>query len=128
ARDIETNEILPHGEVGEIEIRTPSLMKGYLDNPEATAKAIDAEGYFRTGDLGHTTDERGFIFHARRGDFLRLSGFLVNPLEIETFIEGLEGVSNCQVVGVPHGGRTVPVAFGIPRSGHELRETDSIAA
>src|SRR5690606_25813015 len=127
ARDIESNEILPHGEVGEIEICTPSLMKGYLDNEDATAKAIDAQGYFRTGDLGHTTDDRSFVFHARRGDFLRLSGFLVNPLEIENYIEGLDGVSNCQVVGVAHEGKTVPVAFVIAQAGHVLHEKDIIA-
>ncbi len=127
ARDVETGEILPHGEIGEIEICTPSLMKGYLDNPEATEKAIDAEGYFRTGDLGHTTDDRGFVFHARRGDFLRLGGFLVNPLEIENFMETLPGVANCQVVGVAHGGKTVPVAFVIPEPGHTPVEAELIA-
>lgn len=127
ARDIETNEILPHGEVGEIEINTPSLMKGYLDNETATAKAIDADGYFRTGDLGHTTDDRGFVFHARRGDFLRLGGFLVNPLEIESFIGGLAGVSDCQVVGVAHEGKTVPVAFVIAKPGHTLHASSLIA-
>lgn len=128
ARDIETDEVLPHGEVGEIEIQSPSLMKGYLDNPEATAKAVDAEGYFRTGDLGHTTNDQHFVFHARRGDFLRLSGFLVNPLEIESFIENLDGVANCQVVGVAHKGKTVPVAFVIGIPGHPLREADLIAS
>ncbi len=127
ARDIETNEILPHGEVGEIEICTPSIMKGYLDNQEATTKAIDAQGYFRTGDLGHTTSDQHFIFHARRGDFLRLSGFLVNPLEIENFIESLEGVANCQVVGVPHQGKTVPVAFVIAKSGHHIQQARIIS-
>ncbi|NYT83590.1 AMP-binding protein [Alcaligenaceae bacterium] len=128
ARDVETNDILPHGEVGEIEILAPSLMKGYLDNEAATAKAIDAEGYFRTGDLGHTVDDHSFVFHARRGDFLRLSGFLVNPLEIENFIESLDGVNNCQVVGVAHGDKTVPVAFVIAQPGDVLREQDIIAA
>ncbi|NYT63243.1 AMP-binding protein [Alcaligenaceae bacterium] len=125
ARDIETNVILPHGEVGEIEILAPSLMKGYLDNEAATAKAIDAQGYFRTGDLGHTLNNQHFVFLARRGDFLRLSGFLVNPSEIEIFISSLDGVSNCQVVGVAHQGKTVPVAFVIAEPGHSLQE-DSI--
>lgn len=127
ARCIETDEILPHGEVGEIEIRSPSMMRGYLDNPEATEQAVDKEGYFRTGDLGHTINPQHFIFHARRGDFLRLGGFLVNPLEIETFIEGIEGVANCQVVGVAFGGKTVPVAFVIPEPGHTPKEAEIIA-
>lgn len=127
ARDTETGDILPHGEIGEIEILSPSLMKGYLDNPEATAKVVDADGYFRTGDLGHTVDERHFVFHARNGDFLRLGGFLVNPLEIEQFIEGLDGVSQCQVVGVAHAGKTVPVGFVIAEPGSALQEDVLIA-
>jgi fatty-acyl-CoA synthase len=128
ARDIDTNAILPHGDVGEIEILTPSLMKGYLDNEAATKAAVDADGYFKTGDLGHTVNDRSFVFHARRGDFLRLSGFLVNPLEIENYIESLVGVSNCQVVGVPVQGKTVPVAFVIAEPGHVVQESEIIAA
>lgn len=127
ARDVATGEILPHGEVGEIEIRSPSLMRCYLNNPEATSQAIDAEGYFRTGDLGHSVSDRAFVFHARRGDFLRLSGFLVNPREIEAFIEALPGVASCQVVGAVKDGKAVPVAFVIPQPGEAVREAEVIA-
>ncbi len=70
--------------------------------------------------------EREFVFHARRGDFLRLSGFLVNPREIEAFIEGLEGVASCQVVGAVKDGKSVPVAFVIPELGGALREEEII--
>ena len=122
ARDTESGAILSHGEVGEIEILSPSLMKGYLDNEAATRKAVDDDGYFRTGDLGHTIDEHTFVFHARNGDFLRLSGFLVNPLEIEQFIETLDGVTACQVVGVTLQGKTVPVAFTVADHGARITE------
>ncbi len=125
-RDTESGEILPHGEVGEIEIKSPSMMKGYLDNEEATRKVIDADAYFRTGDLGHTLDERTFVFHARKGDFLRLSGFLVNPVEIEQYIEALTDVAACQVVGVPHEGKTVPVAFVVQEKNANATEQDII--
>ncbi|MFG1357966.1 AMP-binding protein [Xanthobacter pseudotagetidis] len=128
ARDVASGEVLPHGEVGELEIKSPSLMRGYLDNPEATAQAVDDGGYFRTGDLGHTVSEREFVFHARRGDFLRLSGFLVNPREIEAFIEALEGVASCQVVGAVKDGKSVPVAFVIPELGEALREEEIIGS
>src|SRR5690606_20888220 len=127
ARDTRSGIILPHGEIGEIEIKSPSLMKGYLNNEEATRSAVDAEGYFRTGDLGHTLDEQSFIFHAREGDFLRLSGFLVNPVEIEQFIETLAGVTACQVVGVVHEGKTVPVAFVVAETGATLTEQTIIS-
>ena len=128
ARDTESGQILPQGAVGEIEIKAPSLMKGYLGNASATAQAIDAEGYFRTGDLGHTVSDRSFVFHARRGDFLRLGGFLVNPQEIQQFIESLPGVASCQVVGATHAGKAVPVAFVIAASGESLDEAPILAA
>lgn len=125
-RDVHTGELLPHGEVGEIEIKTPSLMRCYLDNPAATAVAIDSDGYFHTGDLGHSVSDRQFVFHARRGDFLRLSGFLVNPREIEIFLENQNGVASCQVVGAVRDGRSVPVAFIIPDQGVVLHEQELI--
>lgn len=121
-RDVETGEILPHGEVGEVEIQSPSLMRGYLNDAPATARAVDAEGYFSTGDLGHSVDERRFVFHARRGDYLRLSGFLVNPREIESYLEAQPGVASCQVVGAVQGGKAVPVAFVIATAGATIAE------
>jgi len=126
ARDPASGKLLPHGTVGEIEILSPSLMKAYLDNEEATREAVDQEGYFRTGDLGHTVDERTFVFHARNGDFLRLSGFLVNPIEIEQFIETLDGIAACQVVGAIHQGKSVPVAFVIADQGRHVTESEII--
>lgn len=128
ARNAETGEILPHGEVGEIEIKSPSVMKKYLDNSEATAQAIDQDGYFRTGDLGHTVSDQAFIFHARNGDFLRIGGFLVNPGEIQEYIESLPGVLSCQVVGATYKEKTVPVAFVIPEEGYALQQNRILAS
>lgn len=122
AVSMESGEMLPHGEVGLIEIKSPSIMSEYLDNPEATAKAISEDGYFRTGDLGLTLNEREFVFHGRNGDYLRLGGFLVNPLEIESFIEHIDGVRACQVVGTEFQGRLVPVAFIICEPGCDVSE------
>jgi fatty-acyl-CoA synthase len=115
--DPDTGKILPHGESGEIEIQSPSRMFGYLDNPDATAKAISADGYFKTGDLGYTVSDRQFVFQARMGDSMRLSGFLVNPIEIEQAVETLPGVKACQVVGATLGTKTLPVAFVILHEG-----------
>jgi fatty-acyl-CoA synthase len=111
ARDPETKHILPHGQSGEIEILSPSLMAGYLDQPEATRKAFCEDGYFRTGDLGWCVSDHQFVFQARMGDSLRLGGFLVNPAEIEQVLESLPGIQASQVVGVEHGLKTVAVAF-----------------
>ena len=115
--DPSTGDVLPLGESGEIEISSPSLMVGYLDNHEATAKAITADGFFKTGDLGYAVSAQQFVFQARMGDSMRLSGFLVNPAEIEQAVESLPGVKACQVVGGTLGTKTLPVAFVILRDG-----------
>lgn len=127
-RDATTGQLLPAGEPGELEIKAPSLMRCYLDDPDATQQAIDNEGFFRTGDLGHTQDGRSFVFLARRGDFLRLGGFLVNPLEIERFMESQSGVAQCQAVGVALAGKTALIAFIIAEPGHAPDENTLIAS
>lgn len=119
ARDPETGRVLPHGEAGEIEILSPSLMQGYLDNAEATRRAMSEDGWFRTGDLGRTVSERQFVFLARMGDSLRLSGFLVNPAEIEQAVQALPGVRACQVVGASDGVHRVPYAFVLLEPGSQ---------
>lgn len=117
ARDTDSGEILPPGRDGALEVRGPSLMAGYLDAPGETRAAMTDDGFFRTGDLGRTAADGGFVFVTRMGDALRLGGFLVNPAEIETHVEALPGVAACQVVGVetPAGPRAV--AFVVPSPG-----------
>lgn len=117
ARDPESGAVLPPGQSGELEIRSPSLMLGYLDNPEATARAFTDDGYFKTGDLGYALSEQQFVFQARMGDSLRLAGFLVNPAEIEQVVESLPGVRACQVVGATRADKTVPYAFVLLQPG-----------
>ena len=128
AVDPETGDVLPHGAIGQIEIKAPSLMSEYLDNPDATRKAIRPDGFFGTGDLGFTVDERTFIFQGRDGEHLRLAGFLVNPMEIEAFIRGINGVQAAQVVGAEREGKTVPIAFVIPAPEAHLTEEAIIQA
>ena len=127
ARDTHSGQVLTHGQLGEIEIKAPSMMRGYLNNPDATHEAIDRDGYFRTGDLGYTLNDQHFIFQARKGDYLRLGGFLVNPQEVQDYIESLDGVISCQVVGANLQGKAVPVAFIIAREGVSLSEAEIIA-
>lgn len=128
AVDPDNGNTLPHGAIGQIEINAPSLMSEYLDNPEATRKAVRPDGFFRTGDLGFTVDERTFIFQGRDGEHLRLAGFLVNPMEIEAFICGLDGVRAVQVVGAERDGKTVPVAFVIAAAGAHVTQEMIIRA
>ncbi|MCY3830540.1 MAG: AMP-binding protein, partial [Rhodospirillaceae bacterium] len=109
-RDPETGALLGKGETGALEIRTPNRMLGYFGNPDATAEAIDDDGFLRTGDAGYL-DETGFVFLARMGDALRLGGFLVAPEEIMARIEEVAGVAASQVVGVTAGGKPRCAAF-----------------
>jgi fatty-acyl-CoA synthase len=112
----------------ELQVRGPSLMSGYLAEGGAsidhdlTAAHFD-HGWFRTGDLARADDERTFEYLTRRGDAMRLGGFLVDPTEIEGVITGIDGVTQAQVVAVdrPEGAR--PVAFVIGR----FDEADVIA-
>ncbi len=95
------------GEDGELEIRGPSVMTGYLGDE---APDLTPDGFLRTGDLGRMT-ERGFAYTARRGDALRLGGHLVDPREIEAFLEAQDGVAQAGVVAAEADGKRRPVAF-----------------
>jgi fatty-acyl-CoA synthase len=113
-RDPESGKLLPHGEAGEIEASGPSRMKEYFRDPAATAAALTEDGFIRTGDLGYTGADGGFVFLARMGDALRLGGFLVNPSEIEAQVQSHPSVDKVQVVGVETSGGTKAYAFVVP--------------
>jgi fatty-acyl-CoA synthase len=112
----------PPGESGELEIRGPSVMTGYLGDDEAAREAFTDDGYLRSGDLGSLAEREGFVYLTRQGDVLRLGGFLVSPVEIEDFLEKLEPVSAAQVVGVDTPSGAQPVAFVIPGPDQDIDE------
>ena len=97
--DPQTGQPLADGEAGELQLRGPNVLAQYLNNPQATAQAMTADGWFRSGDLA-TTQGQHFQFLARMGDSLRLRGFLVNPAEIEQALMRHPAVALAQVVGV----------------------------
>ena len=117
ARDLQNEEILPHGEVGMLEVRGPSVMTGYIDNHEATQAAFTEDGFLRTGDLGSTCADGSFLYFSRLGDVLRLGGFLVNPLEIEAHLERHPDLVGAQVVGARGPRGDCAVAFVLMRDG-----------
>ncbi|WP_448243902.1 long-chain fatty acid--CoA ligase [Pseudoxanthomonas mexicana] len=93
--------IVPLGEVGELCIKGPQVMKGYWQRPEETAKVMDAEGWLHTGDMAKM-DENGFFYIVdRKKDMILVSGFNVYPNEVEDVIAGLDGVLEVAAVGVP---------------------------
>ncbi len=119
-RDVESGQLAATGRTGMLEIRAPTNFTGYLGDAPATAAAIDAEGFFRTGDVGHLRTDGSFVYEARLGDAMRLGGFLVNPSEIEELLEAQPGVQAAQVVAVPIAGQPRAVAFVVPRADHDL--------
>ncbi|MBM3491391.1 MAG: AMP-binding protein [Alphaproteobacteria bacterium] len=123
ARDPQTGEVLPHGQAGELELAGPSLMREYFGNPWATCETLLADGFLRTGDLGYTTGDGGFVYLSRMGDVLRLGGFLVSPVEIESHLETHAAVAGAQVVGVVTAEGPRAVAFVVLRPGQTADET-----
>ncbi|MBS68963.1 MAG: long-chain fatty acid--CoA ligase [Pseudomonas sp.] len=92
---------LAQGEIGELCIKGPQVMKGYWQRPEATAEVIDAEGWFKSGDIG-VVQEDGYIrIVDRKKDMILVSGFNVYPNELEDVLAALPGVLQCAAIGVP---------------------------
>jgi fatty-acyl-CoA synthase len=90
----------PH-EVGEIHIRSKGVMKGYWNRPEATAEAIDAEGWFRSGDAGYFDAEGYLYIHDRVKDMIVTGGENVYPAEVENALFGHPSIVDAAVIGVP---------------------------
>jgi acyl-CoA synthetase (AMP-forming)/AMP-acid ligase II len=115
--DADNNEV-PYGEPGEICVRGYCLMKGYLDDPEQTAEAIDAEGWLHTGDIG-VQDERGYIrITDRVKDMFIVGGFNAYPAEIESVMLRHPEIGQIAVVGIPDERLgEVGMAFVVPKPG-----------
>jgi steroid-24-oyl-CoA synthetase len=93
---------LPQGETGEVCIRGPILMKGYWNKPEATAEAIDADGWLHTGDIGHLDDEGYLTITDRKKDMIIRGGENIYCVEIENRLVEHPAVADAAIIGVPH--------------------------
>jgi long-chain acyl-CoA synthetase len=93
---------LPVGEVGEICIRGPQVMRGYWQRPDETAKVFTADGWFRTGDMGFVSELGAFKITDRKKDMIIVSGFKVFPNEVEDVVMLHPGVLEVAAIGVPH--------------------------
>ena len=82
-------------------MRGPSVLWKYHEQPEATASAIDADGWFNTGDLASVDDAGNVTFLGRRGDGYRVGGELVDPVEVEAAIQSHPAVTRAAALGVP---------------------------
>jgi acyl-CoA synthetase (AMP-forming)/AMP-acid ligase II len=112
---------VPAGEPGEVVIRGYNLMRGFLDDPEATAEAIDAEGWLHTGDIGVLDERANLRITDRKKDMFIVGGFNAYPAEIENMISDHPSVSQVAVVGIPdHRMGEVGCAFVVLRPGTAL--------
>lgn len=95
-----TGDIVPQGEKGEICVKGPTLMLGYIGI--ALTDSVDADGYLRTGDGGHVDAEGRMFWHGRLNDIIKTGGANVSPVEVDTLLRTMPGVKISQTVGVPH--------------------------
>ena len=98
--DLDTGEVLPAGETGEIQARSPSLMAGYLPE-EANDEAFVDGGWYRTGDVGWLEPDGWVHLSDRSKEMIKVSGFQVAPAEVEAVLLGHPAVLDCAVFGIP---------------------------
>ncbi|MDQ8704640.1 4-coumarate--CoA ligase family protein [Streptomyces sp. LHD-70] len=114
------------GERGEIVIRGPQVMKGYLGRPEATADMIDADGWLHTGDIGQV-DAEGWLFVVDRvKELIKYKGFQVAPAELEALLLTHPAVADAAVIGVyDEDGTEIPKAFVVRQEGAGAARLDA---
>lgn len=116
------------GEHGEILVRGENVMLGYLDDPEATKKTIDEDGWLHTGDVG-VLDERGYLdITDRLKDMYISNGFNVYPAEIENALARMESITEAAVIGIPdERAGEVGRAYVVPKPGVTVTPEEVIA-
>ena len=113
--------VVARGERGEIAVKGPTLMLGYLGIP--LADTLDAEGFFRTSDGGYIDDQGRLVWEGRLNDIIKTGGANVSPIEIDGVIATCSGVKVVRCVGVPHESLgEIVVACVVPHEGAQLSE------
>jgi long-chain acyl-CoA synthetase len=118
--DVETGRELEAGEVGELLVRGPQVMKGYFNNPTATAEVL-RDGWLHTGDIARRDTDGYYTLVDRKRDIIKTSGFLVYPAEVEEVLKSFPGVADAAVVGEPDDEKGEVIrALVIPAPGKSL--------
>jgi len=124
--DPHSGNVVPMGERGEVCIKGPTLMKGYLG--KAPEEIFDDEGFYRTGDGGYIDEEGHLFWEGRLNDIIKTGGANVSPQEVDTAIANYPGVKRTQTVGLPHDTLSeMVVACIVPVTGTEIRESEITA-
>jgi len=99
--DLETGEALGYGQRGEVCVRGPQIMKGYLNKPEATASTIDFDGWLHTGDIGYADEDGHFFIVDRAKELIKYKGLQVAPAELEAVLVTHPCVADAAVIPCP---------------------------
>ncbi|KAF5750669.1 4-coumarate--CoA ligase 2 isoform 1 [Tripterygium wilfordii] len=123
--DPDTGASLPRNQAGEICIRGDQIMKGYLNDPEATQRTIDKEGWLHTGDMGLIDDDDELFIVDRLKELIKYKGFQVAPAELEAMLLAHPDISDAAVVGkTDESAGEVPVAFVVRSNNSKTTEDD----
>ena len=118
--DIETLADVPHGEPGELLVRGPQVMQGYLNNEQATDETFVGDGWLRTGDVARVDEDGRFYIVDRAKEVIKYKGYQVAPAELEALLLTHEAIADAGVVGVERDGLEIPRAFVVLQQGAEL--------
>lgn len=125
--DIETGEDLEPGESGELLIRGPQVMLGYLNNPEATAAMIDSDGWLNTGDVAYVDEEQDFYIVERTKELIKYKGFQISPAELEGILLTHPAIGDAAVIAKDdEEAGEVPMAFITLKEGQEASAEEII--
>lgn len=126
--DIRTGKALPPNKYGELHVRGPPVMQGYLKNPEATSLAIDEEGWLRTGDLCYI-DSRGLVYVVDRiKELIKYKAYQVAPAELEEILSTHPDINDVAVTSYPdEEAGEIPMACVVRKAGNKIREEDIIS-
>ncbi|CAA7409363.1 unnamed protein product [Spirodela intermedia] len=125
--DPDSGDSLPRHSAGEICIRGAQIMKGYLNDPEATARTVDEEGWLHTGDVGLVDDDDEIFIVDRLKELIKYKGFQVAPAELEAMLVAHQEVADAAVVPMKdEAAGEIPVAFVVRFDGSSISEEERI--
>jgi acyl-CoA synthetase (AMP-forming)/AMP-acid ligase II len=127
--DPDTGEDAAEGGRGELWVRGPQVMKGYLNNPQATAATVDADGWLHTGDVAIVDEHGRYTVVDRVKELIKYKGYQVAPAELEAVLLGHPEIADAAVIGVPEkeSGEELPKAYVVRSPGSSLTE-DAVMA
>ena len=126
--DTSTGKACGINERGEICLKGPNIMKGYLNKPEANKESFDEEGFYKTGDVGYVDDAGLYYVVDRVKELIKVKGFQVPPAELEAALLGFDKIADAAVIGLPDEKLgEVPKAYVVKQAGHEDLTAKAVA-